>query len=139
MEQPQSTTTTGFTMAVQFQSKLKNQARNDKTVLTSQQYAIRLLQMLQDYGEEVIKVDAILLVVKMLTRHPIENAVLFATGDAFQFGALEFDRAEEAQRFLDQLTNDVAYAAFIDGKFTTYRYPYRSKVIDDWVFVGLDL
>ena len=126
-------------MALQIQNRLKEKAHNDKTVLTSQQYAIRLLQMLQDYGEEFIKVDAILLVVKMLTRHPIENAVIFATGDAFQFGAIEFDRTEDAQHFLDQLTDDVAYAAFIDGKFIMYRYPYRSKVIDDWVFVGLDV
>lgn len=126
-------------MAFQLQTKQKEKIRNDKTVLTSQQYAIRLLQMLQDFGEDFVKVDAILVVVKMLTRHPIENAVLFATGDAFQFGAIEFDRREEAQLFLDQLTEDVAYAAFIDGKFSMYRYPYRSKVIDDWVFVGLDV
>jgi hypothetical protein len=111
---------------------------DERTVLTSQQYAIRLLQMLQDYGEDLIKVDTILVVVKMLTRHPIDNAVLFATGDAYQFGALEFNNQGEARVFLGRLSENVAYAAFLDGRFEIYQYPYQSQVIGDWVFVGFE-
>jgi len=109
----------------------------DAPAITAQQYAIRLLQMLQDFGDESIKVDTVLIVVKMLTKHPIENAVFFATGDAFQFGAYEFDSFLAAQQFLDQLSENVAYAAFLNGDFQVYQYPYRSRVIDEWVFVGL--
>ena len=111
-------------------------AVEDTTQFTAQQYAIRLLQMLQDYGEESIKVDTILLVVKMLTRHPIDHAVLFATGDAYQFGAYEFDSLPAAVNFLDQLSENVAFAAFLNGEFQVYQYPYRSRVMGEWVFVG---
>lgn len=111
-------------------------AAEEMTRTSPQQYAIRLLQMLQDYGEESIKVDTILLVVKMLTRHPIDNAVLFATGDAYQFGAYEFDSYPAAVNFLDQLSENVAYAAFLNGEFRIFQYPYRSRVMDEWVFVG---
>ncbi len=92
--------------------------------------------MLEDFGEELIKVDTILIIVKMLTRHPIENAVIFATGDAYRFGGLEFDDGASARGFLDQLSENVAYAAFLDGEFHIYQYPYRSRVVQDWVFVA---
>jgi hypothetical protein len=91
--------------------------------------------MLQDYGDELIKVDTIILIVKMLTKHPLENAVLFATGDAYKFGALEFDDSAAARRFVEQLTDGVAYAALINGNFQVYQYPYRSRVTQEWVFV----
>lgn len=110
---------------------------DERPVLTGQEYAIRLLQVLQDFGEDYIKVDTVITVVKMLTKHPVENAVLFATGDAFLFGAYEFDTTEDARHFLDQLSEDVAYAAFLDGDFQVFQYPYRSRVIDEWVFVRL--
>jgi len=110
---------------------------DEKPVLTGQEYAIRLLQVLQDFGEDYIKVDTVITVVKMLTKHPVDNAVIFATGDAFLFGAYEFDTTEDASRFLDQLSEDVAYAAFLDGEFQVFQYPYRSRVIDEWVFVRL--
>jgi hypothetical protein len=109
---------------------------NEKTTLTSQQYAIRLLQMLQDFGEELIKVDTVLIVIKMLTRHAVDNAVVFGTGDAYQFGAVEFANGDETRRFLDRLSEHVAYAAVIDGEFEVHRYPYRSQALDEWIFVG---
>ena len=111
---------------------------DEKPVLTGQEYAIRLLQVLQDFGEDYIKVDTVITVVKMLTRHPVDNAVIFATGDAYLFGAYEFDTVEDAWHFLDQLSEDVAYAAFLDGDFQVFQYPYRSRVIDEWVFVRLN-
>jgi len=107
----------------------------EETQLTSQEYAIRLLQMLEDYPDESIKVDSILIVVKMLTRHPVQHAVLFAAGTPYQFGALEFDSAWQAQNFLDQLSEHVRYAVFKDGKFSVFQYPYRSRVVKEWVFV----
>ncbi|HUF37889.1 MAG TPA: hypothetical protein VMN57_05150 [Anaerolineales bacterium] len=106
------------------------------TTLTSQQYAIRLLQLLQEFGEELIKVDTVLIVIKMMTRHAVDNAVVFATGDAYQFGALEFTDGDETRRFLDRLSDNVVYAAVIDGQFEVHRYPYRSQALGEWIFVG---
>jgi hypothetical protein len=97
---------------------------------------MQLLQMLQDFGDEFIKVDTILIVIRMLTKHTVENAVIFATGDAYQFGAVEFETSDEARRFLGQLSADVAYAAMIDGEFTAYKHPYRSQVMNEWLFLG---
>ncbi len=94
--------------------------------------------MLQDFGDEYIKVDTVITVVKMLTKHPIENAVVFATGDAYLFGAYEFETYSQARTFLDQLSENVAYAAFLNGDFEVFQYPYRSRVIQEWVFVEID-
>lgn len=125
-------------MKIGREMKLEDPVTDERPVLTGQEYAIRLLQMLQDFGDEYIKVDTVITVVKMLTRHPVENAVIFATGDGYQFGAYEFDSCARAQIFLEQLSENVAYAAFLDGEFQVYQYPYRSRVIQDWVFVSLE-
>jgi hypothetical protein len=111
---------------------------NEKTALTSQEYAMRLLQILQEFGDELIKVETVIIVIKMLTRHAVDNAVLFATGDAYQFGAVEFATADEARSFLNRLSENVAYAALVDGNFEIYRYPYRSQVMEEWVFIGFE-
>ncbi len=109
-----------------------------KSVLPSQQYAMRLLLLLQDFGDELIKVDTVIIVIKMLTRHTVDNAVIFATGDAFQFGAVEFESGEETRHFLSKLSVDVALAAMINGEFEIYKYPYRSQVIDEWIFIPFE-
>ena len=97
---------------------------------------MQLLQMLQDFGEEFIKVDTIMIVVRLLTRHTVENAVIFATGDAYQFGAVEFETGDEAREFLGKLSEDVAYAAMIDSEFSVYKHPYRSQLMNEWLFLG---
>ena len=107
-------------------------------ILPSQQYAMRLLQMLQEFGGEMIRVETIMIVVKMLTRHTVENAVIYTTGDAFQFGAVEYETGEEVRSFLGRLSENVALAAMIDGEFEIYKYPYRSQVMDEWVFIGYE-
>lgn len=109
-----------------------------KSVLPSQQYAMRLLLLLQDFGDEMIKVDTVIIVIKMLTRHTVDHAVIFSTGDAYQFGAVEFETADEARQFLGKLSEDVALAAMIDGAFEIYKYPYRSQVIDEWIFIPFE-
>ena len=45
---------------------------------------------------------------------------------------------EETENFLDQISENVAYAAFLNGDFQVYQYPYRSRVIQEWVFVRID-
>jgi len=107
-------------------------------ILPSQQYAMRLLQMLQEFGGEMIRVETIMIVVKMLTRHTVENAVIYTTGDAFQFGAVEYETGEEVCSFLGRLSENVALAAMIDGEFEIYKYPYRSQVMDEWVFIKFE-
>ncbi len=104
---------------------------------TPQKYAIRTFQLLQDYTDEQINLGTVLLLVKMLTKHPIENAVLFATGDAFKLGGLEFVNAKAAQSFLDSLSDNVRYAAFLKGKFHVMRYPYHSRSRGEWLFLPL--
>jgi len=106
--------------------------------MEKQEYAIRLLQMLQDFGEELIKVDTVIIIVKLLAKHPIEHAAFFATGDPFRLGAMEFDDADSALRFLDQLSEKVLYASILDGVLKVYQYPYRSRVMDEWVFVEIE-
>jgi hypothetical protein len=108
------------------------------TTLPSQQYAMRLLQMLEEFGGEMIRVETIMIVVKMLTRHTVENAVIYTTGDAFQFGAVEYETGEEVRSFLGRLSENVALAAMIDGEFEIYKYPYRSQVMDEWVFIKFE-
>jgi hypothetical protein len=108
-----------------------------EATLTSQEYAIRVFQLLHDYPSEHIKIDTIIVLVKMLTNHAVENAVMYATGDPFQFGALEFENRSMAESFLTQISDIVAYAAFLDGEFLVYQYPYRSRVLREWKFVDL--
>ena len=110
----------------------------EKTTFTQQQYAIRLLQMLQDFSEDLIKIDTVIIIVKMLSKHPIDFAAIFATGDAYKLGAMEFDDRYSARRFIDQMSDNVVYATIVDGEFTVYQYPYRSRVMQEWVFVELD-
>jgi hypothetical protein len=110
----------------------------EKTSFTQQQYAIRLLQMLQDFNEDLIKIDTVIIIVKMLSKHPIDHAVIFATGDPYKLGALEFDDRYTARRFIDQMSEKVVYATIIDGDFSVFQYPYRSRVMQEWVFVELD-
>jgi len=110
----------------------------EKIVFTEQQYAIRLLQMLQDFSEDLIKIDTVIIIVKLLSKHPIDHAVVFATGDPYKLGALEFEDRYTARRFIDQMSDRVVYATIIDGEFTVFQYPYRSRVMQDWVFVELD-
>ncbi len=99
------------------------------------EYADLMFQMLGEFNSEVIKVDTILILVKMALGKPIENAILFATGDSYRFGAITFDTVQEAYAFLNQLSNDIAYGAFLKGKFHMYQYPYHSRSRGDWVFL----
>ena len=110
----------------------------EKTVFTEQEYAIRLLQMLQDFSEDLIKIDTVIIIVKMLSKHPIDHAVIFATGDPYKVGALEFEDRYMARRFIDQMSDKVVYATIIDGAFNVFQDPYRSRVMQEWVFVELD-
>ncbi len=103
--------------------------------LTPQDYAIRAFQLLEDFGSHEILIDTVLVLLKMLTRHPIRHAILYATGDAFRLGAIEFDQGETAQAFLRQLAGDTIYASFVEGEFTVFRYPYYSRVLREWVFL----
>ncbi len=110
----------------------------EKNVFNEQQYAIRLLQMLQDFSEDLIKIDTVIIIVKMLSKHPIDHAVIFATGDPYKMGALEFEDRYTARRFIDSMSDKVVYATIIDGQFNVLQYPYKSRVMQEWVFVAPD-
>ena len=107
--------------------------------MREQEYAMHLLQMLQDYGDDFIQVDTVIIIVKLLAKLHIENAVFFATGDSYTLGAMEFDDPTSARYFIDQLSEKVLYATILDGEFRVYQYPYRSRVMDEWVFVEMAL
>jgi hypothetical protein len=103
------------------------------------EFARRILKLIEDFRSEMVLVDTMLVLVKMLNSESISHAVLYATGDAFKFGALEFGDAEAASSFLSQISDDVAYASYIDGVFEVYRYPYFSRVLHEWVFLEFQL
>ena len=108
---------------------------SDEQALEAPEYAHRLLQLVADFRTELILVDTMLVLVKMLNAEALQHAVVYATGDAYKFGALEFESAAAANEFLDQISDNVAYASFIESEFEVYRYPYYSRVLGEWVFL----
>ncbi len=103
---------------------------------TPQDYARLLWQMMSHYAEDQVKIDIVLILLEMLEGQPIQHAALYASGDPPGFGALRFPDAKSAYQFLDQVSPGVLYAAYVNGKFKQYQYPYLSRSRNEWILLS---